>query len=45
MSSAPASAVTEADYEFAARIDAMRCHSTKALRSVVTDARREQQRW
>jgi len=45
MSSAPASAVTEANYEFAARVDALRCHSTKALRTVVTDARREQQRW
>jgi hypothetical protein len=45
MSSAPASAVAEADYEFTARIDAMRCRSTKALRSMVADARREQQRW
>ena len=45
MSSAPASAVTEANYEFAARVDALRCHSTKAPRTVVTDARREQQRW
>jgi len=45
MSSTPASAATQADYEFAARIDAMRCHSTKALRSMVADARREQQRW
>ncbi|MCJ7672316.1 MAG: HNH endonuclease, partial [Acidimicrobiia bacterium] len=46
-STTPASAatVTEADYEFAARVDAMRCHSTKALRSRVADARREQQRW
>ena len=45
MSSAPASAVTEANYEFAARVDALRCHSTKSLRTVVTDARRDQQRW
>ena len=45
MPSAPASAVTEANYEFAARVDALRCRSTKALRTVVTDARREQQRW
>ena len=45
MSSTPASATTEANYEFAVRIDAMRCHSTKALRSMVADARREQQRW
>jgi len=45
MSRTPASAATEANYEFTARIDAMRCHSTKSLRSVVADARREQQRW
>ena len=45
MSTTPASAATGADYEFGTRIDAMRCHSTKALRSFVVNARREQQRW
>jgi hypothetical protein len=32
-------------YDFGARVDALRCHSTKALRAAVADARREQQRW
>jgi hypothetical protein len=45
MSSTPASTATETGYEFAARVDAMRCHSTASLRTMVADARREQQRW
>ncbi len=49
MSSMPVSqgpAPVPADrFDFAARVDEFRCHSTKALRSIVADARREQQRW
>jgi hypothetical protein len=50
MSSTPATrldpaAVDDAEYEFSARVDTLRCHSTKSLRVMVTDARREQQRW
>jgi hypothetical protein len=32
-------------YDFGARVDALRCHSTKVLRSMVAEARCEQQRW
>ena len=32
-------------FDFAARVDAMRCHSTAALRAMVKEARTEQQRW
>ncbi|HEU5302499.1 MAG TPA: hypothetical protein VFW06_09720 [Acidimicrobiia bacterium] len=32
-------------FDFRARVDALRCRSTKDLRRVVADARREQQRW
>jgi hypothetical protein len=32
-------------FDFAARIDALRCHSTDSLRRMVADARVEQQRW
>jgi len=35
----------DAGYDFGARVDALRCHSTKVLRGMVADARREQQRW
>ena len=54
MSNTPPSAVdqapvdaarVDAGYDFGARVDALRCHSTKALRGMVADARREQQRW
>jgi hypothetical protein len=50
MSSTPAprldpAAVDDAEYDFGARVDALRCHSTKSLRAVVADARREQQQW
>jgi hypothetical protein len=45
MGSAPASATDGVDYEFTARVDAMRCHSTASLGAMVADARREQQRW
>jgi hypothetical protein len=45
MSSTPASTPTGAGYDFGGRVDALRCHSTKVLRSMVGDARREQQRW
>ena len=46
MSSEPATTIeTEVEYDFGARVDALRCHSTKSLRTVVAGARREQQRW
>ena len=46
MSSEPATTIeTEVEYDFGARVDALRCRSTKSLRTVVADARREQQRW
>jgi hypothetical protein len=35
----------EAGYDFGARVDALRCHSTKVLRAMVAEARCEQQRW
>ena len=35
----------EAPFDFSARVDALRCHSTATLRTMVADARREQQRW
>ncbi len=35
----------EERFDFSARVDELRCHSTKSLRSIVSDARREQQRW
>ena len=35
----------EAPFDFSARVDALRCHSTGELRAMVADARREQQRW
>jgi hypothetical protein len=43
----PTGRAADADtgYDFGARVDALRCHSTKALRAIVGDARREQQRW
>lgn len=34
-----------AGYDFGGRVDALRCHSTKVLRAMVAEARREQQRW
>jgi len=45
MSSPPAPIAREVEYDFGARVDALRCHSTASLRAVVVDARREQQRW
>jgi hypothetical protein len=50
MSSTPATrldpaSVDDAEFDFGARVDALRCHSTKSLRAIVADARREQQRW
>jgi hypothetical protein len=42
---AAAVATTETSFDFSARVDALRCHSTGALRTVVAEARREQQRW
>jgi hypothetical protein len=51
MSSTPATtmfdraSVDDVEYDFGARIDALRCHSTGSLRAIVADARREQQRW
>ena len=46
MSSEPATTIeTEVEYDFGARVDALRCHSTQSLRTVVAGARREQQRW
>ena len=46
MSSEPATTIeTEVEYDFGARVDALRCRSTKSLRMVVAGARREQQRW
>ncbi len=35
----------EERFDYSARVDEFRSHSTKALRSIVADARREQQRW
>ncbi len=34
-----------ARFDFGDRVDALRCQSTSALRRIVADARREQQRW
>ncbi|HUV09749.1 MAG TPA: hypothetical protein VMX12_02155 [Acidimicrobiia bacterium] len=41
----PASEARPEGFDFRARVDALRCQSTTALRRVVAEARREQQRW
>jgi Domain of unknown function (DUF222) len=35
----------DTDFDFGARVDALRCHPTPTLRARVAEARREQQRW
>jgi hypothetical protein len=41
----PVPEVEAEGFDFRARVDALRCHSSEALRAMVTDARREQARW
>jgi hypothetical protein len=36
---------TEETFDFSARVDALRCHSTDWLKASLAEARREQQRW
>jgi len=36
---------TSEQFDFSARVDALRCHSTEWLKSRVAECRREQQRW
>jgi hypothetical protein len=40
-----ATEVAATTFDFSARVDALRCHSTASLRQIVFEARREQQRW